>query len=131
MFVVLVLAMASCDEKLIEKPKNLIAKDQMTNVLFDLAIMNAAKTTNALLLQEHDLEPTRFVLEKYGIDSVQFAESDKYYASLPNGEYAAMYTVIESRLDQQKTEMEEAKKIKDSLIREEAKAKKALRDSIR
>lgn len=106
----------SCGEKLMEKPENLIPKDQMVLILKDMAILNAAKITNMGVLKDHDIEPTAYIFEKYRIDSAQFVESDRYYASLPV-EYESIYTKVESLLDEQKTLMEEKKKIKDSLER--------------
>lgn len=106
--------LASCGEKLLEKPEDLIPKDKMINILKDITILNSARSTSITVLHDSKIEPTTFVFSKYGIDSLQFVTSDKYYASLPK-EYEAMYVEIEKQLENEKEEMSEAKKIKDSL----------------
>lgn len=109
-----IMVMASCGEKLLEKPENLIPKDEMIKILKDLTIINSAKNTNIIVLHDYDFEPTSLVFSKYGVDSLQFVESDRYYASLPN-EYETIYEAIEKLLEEEKNVLSEAKKIKDSL----------------
>jgi len=113
--ILLALLLTSCGEKLLDKPEDLIPKDRMINILKDMTILNAARNANVTVFHDYKIEePTTFVFSKYGVDSLQFVTSDKYYASLPN-EYEAMYTEIEKQLDNEKEQMSEAKKIKDSL----------------
>ena len=110
----LVILLTSCGEKLLEKPEDLIPKDKMINILKDLTILNSARNLSVTVLHDYKVEPTTFVFSKYGVDSLQFVTSDRYYASLPN-EYEAMYEEIEKQLDEEKEEISELKKIKDSL----------------
>ncbi|CAZ95361.1 Conserved hypothetical protein [Zobellia galactanivorans] len=132
MFLVLV----SCNETLLEKPENLIPQEKMVEILQDLAIVNAAKTTNLEVLRENGIEPMDYIFKKYDIDSLQFVESDRYYASLPV-EYEKIYKKVETNLEKKSKELEEQKKLNDSirvakekLEREKAKAKKA-KDTLR
>lgn len=104
----------SCAQKLIEKPENLISKDKMVNIVKEMTVINAAKSTNSGILKEYSIDPTSYVFKKYDVDSTQFVESDRYYASLPQ-EYEAIYMEVESLLEKEKEQMEEAKKINDSL----------------
>lgn len=62
-----------------EKPKNLIAKDKMSDIMYDLYILNAAKGVNRKLLELNGVMPMDYVYKKYAIDSLQFAESNTYY----------------------------------------------------
>jgi|SRR6056297_960317 len=120
----------SCGEKLIQEPDNLIPEDKMVQILKDMAIVNAAKSTNMGILKDNDVEPTSYVFEKYEIDSLQFVESDRYYASLPL-KYEAIFTEVEAQLEEKKTYLDEQKKINDSLKLLESKRKKnAVLDSI-
>ncbi len=123
-----VLALYSCGEKLMEKPENLIPKEKMVEILADMAIVNSAKGTNIGFFRDYDIDPTEFVFKKHGIDSVLFVASDRYYASVPV-EYEAIYTEVESKLERQKKELEEAKKLGDSLQRMELESKQKLKDS--
>ncbi|SDD85187.1 protein of unknown function [Pricia antarctica] len=111
---ILIISLLSCNDNLLKKPDNLIPEDKMVEVLTDLAIVNAAKITNVALLQEHDIEPMAYIFEKHGIDSLQFVESDRYYASLPIA-YEKIYKKVESKLEEQTKVLEEEKKVTDSL----------------
>jgi len=116
--IVLVLSMGvSCVERIIEKPDDLIPQEKMTRMLYDLAILNAAKSTNSALLEVHFDSPTNFLFEQYGVDSLQFVKSDLYYASQPLI-YEAIYKEVAAKLNEEKSKIEEARKIvNDSLAR--------------
>ena len=110
-----VLMLLACNEKTIQKPENLISKDQMAEILYDLAVINAAKKTNPWRLSNRDIEIMPFIYEKYNIDSVQFVQSDIYYASIPT-EYENIYKVVEARLEREKAVYEKEKtRTSDSL----------------
>jgi len=97
-----------------EKPDNLIPKEKMVLILNDLAIVNAAKITNAQILRNHEIEPTEYIFAKYGIDSIQFVESDRYYASVPE-EHEEIYTAVEVKLEAEKERIVILKRIRDSI----------------
>ncbi|MCJ7466516.1 MAG: DUF4296 domain-containing protein [Maribacter sp.] len=124
-YFLMLIGLTSCNEKLLEKPDNLIDRGKMVQILADMAIANAAVIANKSLLENNNFRPTEYVLTKYGIDSAQFVDSDRYYASIPM-EYESIYQEVESKLDQEKKEMELAKKLKDSLHQIELKEKKKL-----
>ena len=83
----------ACAEKVIKEPNNLIPIQKMEDILYDIAIINAAKNINSELLRKNNIGAMEYVYAKYGIDSVQFAESDIYYASIPSS-YEAIYTKV-------------------------------------
>ncbi|MGB5692590.1 MAG: DUF4296 domain-containing protein [Flavobacteriaceae bacterium] len=116
LLVVLGIAFFGCSEKVIEKPENLIPKDQMTEIYYDLAIINAAKKINRSYLEEYDFETMSFVYRKYEIDSIQFVKSDIYYASIPM-EYEGMYKMIEERLEEEKSVFDSEKEKKSDSLR--------------
>ena len=125
-FFLCLMHLVSCAEKVIEPPADLIAKDKMIDILYDLALLNSANSTNPDALKKNSVETMPYLFEKYDIDSVQFSQSDLYYASVPL-EYESIYETIQSRLEkeiqvfdeerQQKTEKarEKAAKVRDSL----------------
>jgi len=128
----LIVLFFSCAEKLLEKPKNLIPKEKMVLILNDLAIVNAAKVTNAKILTQYDIEPTEYIFKKYDIDSIQFVESDRFYASIPE-EHEEIYMAVEAKLEAEQERLTIAKKIKDSLQAEQKKAQRKeliIRDSL-
>ncbi len=133
-FTVLFMLLFSCVEKLVEKPDNLIPKEKMVNILNDMAILNAAKSTDITILRNHGIEAMEYIYSKYEIDSVQFVESDFYYASLPQ-EYEAIYIEVEAKIEKEKERIEEVKKVNDSVnrMKQEAikKKRKRIKDSLR
>ncbi len=106
--------LVSCGEKLIEQPENLIARNQMVLILKDMAIVNAAKSTNIGKLKENGIDPTTYVFDKYNVDSTRFVDSDRYYASIPL-EYEGIYKEVESLLEEEKERLKELKERNDSL----------------
>jgi len=96
----------SCGKKVIEPPENLIPKDKMVHILHDLAILNAIKSSNAIILTNNGVETMEFLYKKHAIDSTRFSESDLYYASIPL-EYQSIYETVESMLEEKKKVMEE------------------------
>lgn len=118
---------SSCVEKVIEKPKDLISKERMTNILFDIAILQGAKSTNSIVLENNGIEIMPLIYEKYQIDSVQFVQSDLYYASVPLT-YQSIYETIEARLEQQRVSIEEERKQKNDSLRSRT---KKITDSVR
>ena len=118
----------SCNEEIIEKPENLIPKDQMVEILYDLAIINGAKKTNPSYLTARKIEAMPFIYERYGIDSLQFVKSDIYYASKPS-EYEEIYTILEARLEKEKNEYDEQKtRVSDSIRQVAEEQRKKLRE---
>ena len=131
LLIILLMISVSCGEKVIEKPENLIPKEKMVEMLYDLALINAAKGTNPKILEEHNVEPTAFLFEKHEVDSLQFVRSDVYYASIPI-EYEAIYEKVVSRLEDNKKAIEAQRKRKNDSTRklsenENLKKKKAVK----
>ncbi|NAY92030.1 DUF4296 domain-containing protein [Muricauda sp. JGD-17] len=112
----LLLSIGSCAEKVMEKPENLIPKEKMVLILHDLAILNAAKSSFKSMLEKNEIETMEFLYEKYGIDSVQFSQSDLYYASVPL-EYQAIYEEVDALLEKKKKVLEDFTKQRNDSIR--------------
>lgn len=127
------LLIISCAEEMIKKPENLIPKNEMINILYDLALLNAGKNIDPGKLIDNNIETMPFIYKKYSIDSTQFVKSDMYYASKPL-EYEALYTALEERLKQEKLSLEDIKKAnktKDSIKKVNASKKESgLKDSL-
>jgi len=75
------------------KPKHLISKDKMVNILIDIRLMSSATGTNKRILDNKVANKEAYIYNKYGIDSLQFAESNEYYAY-----HVAIYDDIYSRV---------------------------------
>lgn len=97
-FLLLVILAFSCGEKVVEEPNNLIEKEKMIAIYYDLAIYNSIRSTNPASLKENNIDEIMpYLYKKHSIDSLQYVSSDKYYASIPL-EYQLMYEEVESRL---------------------------------
>ena len=119
LYLFLFLTIASgCNEKVIEKPEDLIAKDKMVDILFDLAIINAGKAIDPDVMQENQIEPMSYVYTKYDIDSAQFVKSDLYYAAIPL-EYESIYKALEERLEEERLRLEQEKQQKRDSTKKE------------
>lgn len=121
-YFILLIFIGSCAEQLLEKPNNLIAKDKMVEIFNDLAIINAAKSTNLVILRNHGIEPMPYIYSKYNIDSLQFVESDRYYASIPEL-HEEIYTAVTEKLEQEEGRLSDEKKVRDSLKNEASRKK--------
>lgn len=117
-----------------KKPENLISKEKMIAVLFDLAVVNSAKANNPQVLRKNNIEPMSYIYEKHGIDSIQFVESDRYYASIPK-EHEEIFIAVEAGLEKEKERLTKNKKMIDSLKtakrKEGLKSSKKIKDSLR
>ncbi|MFC2148630.1 DUF4296 domain-containing protein [Bacteroidota bacterium] len=117
-FLITFIILFSCGEEVIDKPVNLISKEKMIDILYDLAIIDAAKSTGPHVMENKNFVPMEFIYNKYEIDSMQFVSSDLYYASIPL-EYEDIYKKIEDRIVKEKERFQKlGEKKKDSLIQE-------------
>ena len=94
-----------------------------------MAIVNAAKGTSISVLKDNGIDPTSYVLNKHKIDSAQFIDSDRYYASNPL-QYEGIYKEVGELLDEEKTHLEEVKKINDSIKLQKRKETDLLKEGI-
>lgn len=81
LFLFINLFLIACQsEGRITKPSNLIDKSKMVDVLVDTYISNAARNKVIQDLREQNIKLDKIIFEKYDIDSIQFVESNAYYA---------------------------------------------------
>ena len=118
-FVILVVFLSvSCKKELVKEPAKLIEKEKMINIMYDLSLLEAIKYQQPLSLDSVESNPTKFILKKYKVDSLQFAQSNMYYAA-DYESYKEMFDEINARLDKEKKSTEK------KLMAEEKKAAKA------
>lgn len=106
-----------------EKPDNLIPKEKMVDILYDVFVLNAAKGANKIILENNGIYPENYVFEKYDIDSLQFAESNAYYGFYVE-DYEAIIADVDQRIKRDKLRYEK-------LVEEEDKKKQREKDSLR
>ncbi len=110
----LVLVFIACNGNAPKKPDNLLSKSKMMDVLYDLYLLNAANNSHKKILEKNKLIPETYLLEKYDMDSIQFAQSNNYYASFPE-DYQEMLTQLEERFIKEKSVFDNIQKIEDSI----------------
>lgn len=96
-----VLVFISCKEETVKEPKRLIEKKVMLDVMYDLSLLEAIKYKNPTVLDSNKINPRQYIFKKYKIDSLQFAQSNVYYAA-DYEEYKIMFEEITKRLEKNK-----------------------------
>lgn len=123
-FIVIVLVLflsISCKKELVKQPSRLIEKEKMIDIMYDLSLMEAMRYQKPLSLDSVESDPTKFILKKYQVDSLQFAENNMYYAS-DYEKYKDMFDEVNKRLAKEE-------RAADSLFKiDEKKAAKANKD---
>jgi len=122
-FIALTFFVLSCKTNRIEEPErpdNLISKNKMVEILYDMSIINAAKGVNKKVLESKGIYPEDYVFKKHDIDSLQFALSNAYYAYNLKV-YEDIYNRVRIKLNKDKTHfnsiIEAEQKEKDSIAK--------------
>ncbi|MFC4635461.1 DUF4296 domain-containing protein [Dokdonia ponticola] len=134
-YILCVFFVVSCqDIQPVEKPSNLIDRSTMKEILYEIAVVNAARGINIQKLSQYGVNPETYIFEKFAIDSVQFAKSVSYYSSDIES-YRDMYLDIQKRVDSEYTYQDSLakieKKVKDSIRTERARELQREKDSIK
>ncbi len=134
-YILFVFFVVSCqDIQPVEKPADLIDRTKMKEILYEIAVVNAARGINIQKLSQYGVNPETYIFEKFTIDSVQFANSVTYYSSDIES-YREMYVDIQKRVDIEYSyndaKAKAEKKVKDSIRTERAKVLQKEKDSIK
>lgn len=112
LFIAIALTTVSCKDEAVEKPKNLVERSKMIDIIYDLSILEAARTQTAGI--QNYPKSTEFIKNKYKIDSLTFAKSTQYYASDVK-EYKKMYDEVKQRLAAERVKLNGGVPIKENL----------------
>ena len=117
--------MACQDVKRPQIPANLITQDAMVLVLVDAYTINAARSIDNRIIVHNGVLLDSILYSKHGIDSLQFAQSNAYYASDLEA-YKNIFLKVEAQLQLEKIK-------KDTLYAQYKRAKELQRitDSIK
>lgn len=120
-FFIVLLVFFACKKELVEEPKNLIERDKMIDIMYDLSLLEAMRMENPILMDSFKNNTNQYIYKKYKIDSVQFAQSNIFYAANFK-EYEKMYNQVKSRIDLNKIQIDSTKKIetKKKMLKEKA-----------
>lgn len=91
--------LSSCqDIERTSKPDDLIPEDKMVDVLTELSLLHGARSYNKGLMEEKGIDAYPYLIEKFGIDSVQLVRSNNYYAENYR-QYQQIYEKVKTRLE--------------------------------
>jgi len=91
-YLLIIVLIIGCSENV---PDNLIDKEKMENIIFDIMILNESSGFD--LKVEKNLLSDEFIYKKYNIDSLQFFESELYYSKNPRDHYE-IYAKVKIRI---------------------------------
>ena len=92
-----------------QKIFDLIDQEKMVDIMFDISVLEAMKSQTTLVLETNKINPNTYVYKKHHIDSLQFANSDKYYASDVK-KYKEIFDAVNKRIEEQKTKINKTHK---------------------
>ncbi|AFL81054.1 hypothetical protein Aeqsu_1569 [Aequorivita sublithincola DSM 14238] len=105
-FILFALVLFGCqDVNYPEKPKNLIAKDKMVDILTETYLDNAARSVDNNSIITKGIKMDSMVYKNFGIDSLQFVQSNSFYAADVNT-YMEIVQEVEARLTKMGKDMD-------------------------
>ncbi|OYX25188.1 MAG: hypothetical protein B7Z06_07690 [Flavobacteriales bacterium 32-35-8] len=99
-YTIVLLFVVSCYKfKEPEKPKNLISKAEMVNILIDLKLIASVTAADDIkVLDSNNIQSKKYIYKKYNIDSTQFTLSNNYYAYHLQ-DYEEIYAKVKDSLE--------------------------------
>jgi hypothetical protein len=82
-------------------PENLISKEKMVDIIYDMTLINVAKGVNKSILENNGIIPEQYLFNKHSIDSILFAKSNEYY-SYDLKTYQTIYDNVKIKLEKNK-----------------------------
>ena len=82
-------------------PENLISKEKMIDIIYDMTLINVAKGVNKSILENNGIIPEQYLFKKHSIDSILFAKSNEYY-SYDLKTYQTIYDKVKIKLEKNK-----------------------------
>lgn len=98
LFFSLLMVVFGCKNSAVEKPEKLLTEEQMAAIIYDISVMDAIRAHRPG--QSQSVSP-EYVYKKYGIDSLQFAKNNTYYAS-DISKYKKIYEKVNERITAEK-----------------------------
>ena len=91
-YLLIILLFIGCSDNV---PDNLINKEKMENIIFDIMILNASSGFDLKI--DNNLLSDELIYKKHNIDSLQFFESELYYSKNPRDHYE-IYAKVKIRI---------------------------------
>ncbi|QQX77332.1 MULTISPECIES: DUF4296 domain-containing protein [Aequorivita] len=93
-----------------EKPKDLISKEKMVDLLTEAYLANAARSVNNQAIIDKGIKMDSLIYKNFGVDSLQFANSNAYYAADVNT-YMEIFQKVEARLVAMQKKMDSIREV--------------------
>lgn len=97
----LLLIVVACKKNIVPKPDKFLDEKQMESLLYDLAVLESMKVSQAQMLDSLQFNSKQFIYKKYQLDSLSLAQNMVYYASLPK-DYDRIVRKVEEKLKKQR-----------------------------
>lgn len=98
----------------IEKPKHLLSKSEMKNLVYDMLLLDAASGVNENKLKELNVDMLEFLSKKYDIDSSDLEQNIMYY-NLQYNESIEIYEYAKDSIERLKNAYDSISKAVDSI----------------
>jgi hypothetical protein len=108
-FFVGIILLTACKKETAEKPQHLVSEDEMTNILYDMAVLQAMKSYNNVALTEKGINARTYIYKKYKLDSLQLVQNHAYYAA-DLEKYSKMVRTVTERINAEKKKYDPNKK---------------------
>lgn len=109
LIITLLLIGSSCKNEIIKEPKIRIERDQMVDIIYDLAVLEALKS-QTMGQQTNYPKPFELIKEKYKVDSLTFVQNTQFYASNLE-EYKKIYNDVKKKLDAESAKLNNGSEI--------------------
>ncbi len=96
-YILMAVLFISCNNNTAPKPERLLDRDEMINILYDIALMEAIKSFEPAALHDNNVDAHTYIYKKYDIDSLTFAQNHLYYASDIEG-YARIEKKVKNKI---------------------------------
>lgn len=103
----MVLVFSACDEPVVEKPKKLVPRDRMVDMLTDMHIAESVfqnrRYSSDQVFQFTEADFYYSILKKYNVVDTTFEKSLIYYSSYPK-EFEKIYSRVLNKLNEMEQE---------------------------
>jgi len=79
--ITLVLLAACGHDKPVPKPEKLLSEQEMENIMYDIALLQAMRQAAPKVLEDNDVDVKNYIYKKYKTDSLNYKQNHTYYAS--------------------------------------------------
>ena len=96
--IILFLFLFSClNHKKTNPPEDLIEQELMSKIMLDVMLMKNINRNGYAIKEKRNILVDQYILLKYGVDSLQFNQSQDFYSKNPK-EYAYIFEMVQSKL---------------------------------